>query len=64
MTIGFLVNIYIWQGHAIVPRFALPRPIPFPWYVPIGSLITFAIGYIASLALGGHHEPDTTASPE
>ena len=64
MTIGFLVNIYIWQGHAIIPRFALPRPIPFPWYVPIGSLITFAIGYIASLALGGHHEPDTTASPE
>lgn len=57
LTVGFFANLYIWQGHALVPRFALPRAIPFPWYVPIGSLITFVIGYIASLALGGHNEP-------
>src|SRR5664280_2718047 len=57
LTVGFFANLYIWQGHALVPRFALPRAIPFPWYVPIGSLITFVIGYIASLAIGGHNEP-------
>jgi SSS family transporter len=67
LTVGFLANLYIWQGHAIMPQFALPRPVPFPWYVPIGSLITFAIGYIASLALGskgGHDEPDAPARAE
>ena len=64
-TVGFFTNLYIWQGHALMPRFALPRAIPFPWYVPIGSLITFAIGYIASLALGGHHElAETTTDAE
>jgi Na+/proline symporter len=61
-TFGLFMNLYIWQGHAIAPQFALSRPIPYPWYVPIGSLITFAIGYIASLALGGHDEPDATTS--
>lgn len=64
LTVGFFANFYIWQGHAIVPRFALSRAVPYPWYVPIGSLITFAIGYIASLALPGHDEPDATTNPE
>ena len=30
---------------------ALARPIPFPWYVLIGSVITFAVGYSSSLLL-------------
>lgn len=72
LTVGFLVNIYIWQGTALVPRIALPRPIPFPWYVPIGSVITFLIGYSASLVIGsnhdlesdGAHEPQATARPQ
>ena len=64
LTVGFFANLYIWQGRSIVPRYALPRPVPFPWYVPIGALITFAIGYIASLLLGGHDEPDATISAE
>lgn len=60
MVCGFLVNVYIWQGSVVlhglerltrVPfaSLALARPIPFTWYVPIGSILTFAIGYSASL---------------
>ncbi|ABF42353.1 SSS sodium solute transporter superfamily [Candidatus Koribacter versatilis Ellin345] len=64
LTAGFLVNIYIWQGKAIVPQFALPRAVPFPWYVAIGSFVTFAIGYSASLLLGGNHQPDAEISAE
>ncbi len=30
---------------------ALARPIPFPWYVLIGSAITFTVGYSCSLLL-------------
>ena len=64
LTIGFLVNLYIWQGKSLVPQFAITRAIPFPWYVPIGSAVTFAIGYIASLLIGGHAEPDTATGDE
>jgi Na+/proline symporter len=64
LTVGFLVNLYIWQGKSIVPQIAMARPIPFPWYVPIGSAVTFAIGYIASLMIGGHAEPDTATGDE
>lgn len=60
MAIGFLANLYIWQGATFLAwleratdvrlsALALSRPIPFPWYVPIGSVITFAIGYSFSL---------------
>ena len=60
MAFGFVANVYIWQGSAILAwlervtgvRFtalALSRPIPFPWYVLIGSVITFTIGYSSSL---------------
>jgi Na+/proline symporter len=62
MTAGFLVNLYIWQGHVIMPRFALPRPVPFPWYVPIGSLVTFVIGYSASLAFPRNDEQPEPAT--
>ena len=62
MAVGFCANVYIWQGAAILQRLqgltgvpfvamALARPIPFPWYVLIGSVITFAVGYSSSLML-------------
>jgi Na+/proline symporter len=62
MALGFCCNIYIWQGGNILEWLqkltgvhftvlALSRPIPFPWYVPIGSLVTFVIGYSSSLLL-------------
>ena len=69
MAIGFCANVYIWQGAAVLQwlqrltgapfaSLALSRPIPFPWYVLIGSAITFAVGYSSSLLLTS---PDDTA---
>jgi len=67
MAVGFAANLYIWQGSAIlqwlqrttaVPfsAVALSRPIPFPWYVPIGSTITFLVGYSFSLLLASQND--------
>ncbi len=66
MAVGFATNLYIWQGSTFLAwlqhisgvsfaALALARPIPFPWYVPIGSVITFAIGYSSSLLLKSPH---------
>jgi Na+/proline symporter len=38
MLCGFILNIYLWQC----------TPVPYTWYVPLGSIVTFAIGYGAS----------------
>jgi Na+/proline symporter len=39
MLCGFVLNLYLWQCTSI----------PYPWYVPLGSVLTFAVGYAASL---------------
>lgn len=72
MAVGFLANLYIWQGGAVLhwlqgatglpfAALALSRPIPFTWFVLIGSVITFVIGYSSSLLLSAHsnatHDP-------
>jgi len=41
MLCGFLLNLYLW----------LFTKVPFPWYVALGSTVTFLIGYSASLLL-------------
>ena len=41
MVAGFAFNLYLWAD----------TPIAFPWYVCFGSLVTFGVGYIASLVL-------------
>jgi SSS family solute:Na+ symporter len=67
MAVGFVANLYIWQGSEVLQwlqrattvRFsalALSRPIPFPWYVPIGSIITFLVGYSCSLLLASQND--------
>jgi SSS family transporter len=67
MAAGFIANLYVWQGSAVLQwlqqvtalplsAFTLSRPIPFPWYVPIGSIITFAVGYSCSLLLASQNE--------
>jgi solute:Na+ symporter, SSS family len=38
MLCGFVVELYIW----------LATPVPWTWYVAIGTLVTFAAGYTAS----------------
>ena len=40
MLCGFLLNLYLWQF----------TNIPFTWYVPLGSAVTFAVGYALSPA--------------
>jgi SSS family solute:Na+ symporter len=39
MLCGFLVELYIW----------LETPVPWTWYVAIGTIVTFAVGYLTSL---------------
>ena len=39
MLCGFVLNVYLWQWTRV----------PFTWYVVLGSLLTFAVGYGASL---------------
>jgi len=41
MLCGFLLNMYLWQFTRV----------PFTWYVTVGSVATFVIGYTASLFL-------------
>ena len=41
MLCGFVVELYIWLGTRV----------PWTWYVAIGTVITFLVGYAASLAL-------------
>jgi solute:Na+ symporter, SSS family len=70
MAVGFLANVYIWQGSAVlqwlqrttgVPfaALSLSQPIPFTWYVLIGSAITFAVGYSCSLLFSSYDEDRT-----
>jgi len=42
MACGFATSLYVW----------LATTIPWTWYVVIGTTVTFALGYIASLAFG------------
>jgi Na+/proline symporter len=41
MLCGFLLNIYLWQF----------TKVPFTWYVALGSITTFVIGYGLSFFL-------------
>jgi len=41
MLCGFLLNLYLWKS----------TKVPFTWYVPLGSITTFVIGYATSLFL-------------
>lgn len=49
MAAGFALNVYLW----------LFTPVAFTWYVVIGSMVTFAIGYGASLLM-----PRATLAPQ
>ncbi|HST09363.1 MAG TPA: hypothetical protein VLL05_03235, partial [Terriglobales bacterium] len=41
MLFGFAVELYLWLG----------TKVPWTWYVAIGTVVTFGIGYAASLAV-------------
>ncbi len=40
MLCGFVTELYLWLG----------TPVPWTWYVAIGTVVTFGIGYLSSLA--------------
>ncbi len=58
MLVGFLTNIALWlQPKAVSLSIAsvtvtVPK-VAWPWYVLIGSLLTFVIGYLMSILLPG-----------
>ena len=52
LFVGFATNLYIWQF----------TKIPFTWYVLIGSVVTFAVGMVASLFLGDDKTPSEKAN--
>jgi Na+/proline symporter len=39
MLVGFSVGVYLWQW----------THLPWTWWVPLGTVVTFGIGYAASL---------------
>jgi Na+/proline symporter len=51
MLCGFLLNLYLWQF----------TKVPFTWYVAVGCIVTFAIGYGASLFLLRSDEVEVAA---
>jgi SSS family transporter len=50
MLVGFVLNVWLWQGTfpAHIGSLTIPK-IAFTWYVLIGALVTFAVGYAVSL---------------
>ncbi len=53
MICGFTVNLVLWQHPAPLHLGGMTVPhVAFTWYVPIGSLVTFAVGSAASLVWG------------
>ena len=52
MLFGFGVELYLWLG----------TKVPWTWYVPIGTLVTFVIGYGASLLTSNLGTPDSRNS--
>jgi SSS family solute:Na+ symporter len=43
MLVGFSLGLYLWQG----------THVPWTWWVPLGTAVTFGIGYAASLLVRG-----------
>ena len=50
MVCGLALNIYLWLGSASVARILGTR-IAYTWLVPIGTIVTFAIGYAVSVLI-------------
>ena len=42
MACGFALELYVWLG----------TPVPWTWYVAIGTITTFGVGYVASIIIG------------
>ena len=49
MLCGFIANVYLWQF----------TKVPFTWYVALGSILTFAVGYGSSRLIPGAEPTET-----
>ncbi len=58
MAFGLGTNIYLWLGAKSVARL-LGASIAYTWFVPIGTIVTFVLGYLLSLALPGKNLPES-----
>jgi hypothetical protein len=47
MLVGFALSLFIW----------LKTPVPWTWYVAIGTVVTFAVGYLTSMLWKEAHSP-------
>lgn len=53
MVVGFFLNVLLWQHPAPIKVGMVTIPhVAFTWYVLIGSVVTFAVGSLASLVWG------------
>lgn len=71
MLCGFLLNLYVWL--APLPEFVLrglqhilghapaSTKLAWTWYVVLGSIVTFVIGYLASLVIADGHTESPNA---
>jgi hypothetical protein len=50
MLFGFSVELYLWRTH-----------VPWTWWVMMGTIMTFAVGYAASLPLRKHLREDKSS---
>ena len=49
MLFGFSAELYLWRAH-----------VPWTWWVVIGTIITFAVGYATSLLIGQNRREDVS----
>jgi SSS family transporter len=72
MFCGFSFSLYLWQEQRLwggISRLtgfslALPRPVPWTWYVALGVAVTFSVGYAASRMLAGRTLPEALPVPQ
>jgi SSS family transporter len=63
MVVGFVLNVWLWQGNFPVHVGAMIVPkIAWTWYVLIGAVATFAVGALASLVLRGKRRTAVAAA--
>ena len=65
LVTGFTLNVLLWmqKGPFEVGHLFVVPVIAYPWYVPIGSMVTFIVGYSVSL-LTGNRQTGNVATAE
>ncbi len=59
--LGFLPNVALWFPGVPMPTFVKKISVGWTWYAPIGTLVTMAVGYLASIWIFPWHRPPAGA---